>query len=380
MSERLRFAFKVKGETIEGKRESDMTTAKTIFVDSDISPAPEFVSHDIDPKSQYSGEKRKEFITPFATFPLTIETFLPLNEASFDSSAIDTLLAISSLKRTLTTVVPDFTTTGALQSVTVAIDTVVKFAAASGSTGVGVVDVFYKSLTAQTGIDLDVVDFTDTTKWIPTSELIYKFTPDTYSTSTASIDLVSTSMTFKAAGAKASLKSVMDAGGIIKLTFEIKAVFIEKVSGVFTVPTASVPPKSVIDDNGLYGSVTVAGVAIEADKLSLDMSSTLTHRKTFSSNMFYMSEYQPTIDIGGYLDADHDFDVNELVDGTTKELIVTIKDNKDSGKVKWVITASKLKLDETPNSSDNEGLYYLDKKYAATSTTGDDGFSIQYFV
>jgi len=380
MSEQFRFGLRIKPETIEGKREAVMTDAKVIFVDNDLSPAPEFMSHEIDPRSQYSGQKRKEFIEPFATFPLTVETFLPLNQATFDGSVIDTLLAISSLKRQTITVVADFTTTGATQSVDVATDTVVDFAVASGATGTGVVDVFYKSLTAQTGIDLNLVDFTDVTKWIPTSETIYKFTPDTYSTSTASIDLVSKTMTFEACAAKASLKSAMEAGGIIKLTFEIKAVFVQKVSGNFTVPTVDVPPKCVIDDNGLYGSVTVAGVNIEADKLSLDLGADLTHKKTFSSNMFYMSEYKPTVDIGGYLDADNDFDINELVSGTTKVLVATIKDKADSGKTKWIITASKLKLDDTPSSSDNDGLYYLDKKYAATPTTGDDGFSIEYCV
>lgn len=60
-----------------------------------------------------------------------------------------------------------YTTTGATQSVTTAVDEVVSFAVASGTTGTGTVGNYYQALTVQASVDLDTELFaTDTTNWL----------------------------------------------------------------------------------------------------------------------------------------------------------------------------------------------------------------------
>lgn len=59
-----------------------------------------------------------------------------------------------------------YTTTGSTQTVTTAVDEIVYYAVASGSTGTGTVESYYRSKTVQVGVDLDTELFaTDTTNW-----------------------------------------------------------------------------------------------------------------------------------------------------------------------------------------------------------------------
>ncbi|MCK5613303.1 hypothetical protein KAR91_66140 [Candidatus Pacearchaeota archaeon] len=59
-----------------------------------------------------------------------------------------------------------YTTTGATQTVTTAVDEIVYYAVASGSTGTGIVGNYYRAKTIQVDVDLDTELFaTDTTNW-----------------------------------------------------------------------------------------------------------------------------------------------------------------------------------------------------------------------
>ena len=61
---------------------------------------------------------------------------------------------------------PTYTTTGATQVVTTVIDDIVYFDVASGATGTGTLGHYYKALTVQVDLDLNLVLFaTDTTNW-----------------------------------------------------------------------------------------------------------------------------------------------------------------------------------------------------------------------
>jgi hypothetical protein len=62
--------------------------------------------------------------------------------------------------------IPTYTTTGATQVVTTAIDDIVYYDVASGATGTGTLGHYYKSKTVQASLDLNLVLFaTDTTNW-----------------------------------------------------------------------------------------------------------------------------------------------------------------------------------------------------------------------
>lgn len=58
-----------------------------------------------------------------------------------------------------------YKTTGALQTVTTAVGDTVLIEVASGSTGIGTLNMVYRALTVQASIDLDAEDFTSATNW-----------------------------------------------------------------------------------------------------------------------------------------------------------------------------------------------------------------------
>ena len=336
---KARFILNAKIESSTNVRENDasMNTAVPIYTEGEVLiPAPELSRREFTPISAYSGNKMVSLYKAWGSMKFNLARPLPLHVNSFDGSDIDILLQSASHSR-----VTLYETPGDDQTPIVG----------------------------------------------------YEFKPETSNNKTLSVDIVGEELKYKGHGAKASFSLTSKVGEPVMISLELNAAFDDVQNGNFSVAFLSPPEAALVDENDVYGHVKIGSdlataARSEIDELTLDMNSNIVPLKTFKTNAFRMKEFFPTLSLKGDVDTENPYSVDSVVDGTSKALVVRIKDKNDlsdaadetSGKVKWEIVINNMTPDKLPTLSDKDGLGYLDALFNINPTLGNDNYVIRYFI
>lgn len=334
-NEKAKYAVLVKLEGTKGVREADMSAAVPVYAEGDpLIASPEFDTRTRKPLSQYSGNELTSVTKEWSRLPFSLSTPLPLVIASYDGSWIDLLFRASGLKRT-----EEYETPGDDQ----------------------------------------------------TPVASYTYTPVTDPTESLSVDIVGTDRKFMSHGAAAAMSISSSVPDDVMVSFSVSSSFDDMEEGTFTPSYAEVPRTSKIDASNEYGHFYMGGACFESDEFELDMGADIQQKRAWCvgrGNAFVMADYLPKITVKGFKDQTNEYSIDAALNGDQTSFVITIKDptqltdaqDPTTGKVKWVITVPVAILDDVPTPSEKIGYLYLSKVFSCRPTTGDDNFSITYYI
>ena len=202
----------------------------------------------------------------------------------------------------------------------------------------------------------------------------YKFTPDTHSNTTASIDLVLTDRKFKIKGAKSTFAMSGTVGDRIQVTFGTQGSYEERVIAPQTLVDS--PSDEILVIRRL-GGFTLNGVNLNLSEFNFQMGNELNYEKFVNIGEVHMSDYNPTISLTMRLEDGGDDGFDAFKNGDISEFVADIKDV--DGNIVWQLKIPRAKVSAQPAFADSEGIFVITQEYKALSNDGDDNFEINYF-
>ncbi|MCI6988420.1 MAG: hypothetical protein MR902_02470, partial [Campylobacter sp.] len=202
----------------------------------------------------------------------------------------------------------------------------------------------------------------------------YTYTPDTHSQKTASVDLILPDRKFKAKGAKAVFSISGKVGDKLEMKFNIKAAYDGEVVGEQTITDIKAGEALLIRR---LGAMSLNGVQINLSEFSFEMGNKIDYEKFTNIGEFHMSDYEPKLTLKMRLESGGESGFREFASGATMSFEAIFKDanNKDIFK----LSIPRAKISKTPEFSDLDGIYVIEREFLALSDKGDDNFSLTYY-
>ena len=208
----------------------------------------------------------------------------------------------------------------------------------------------------------------------------YKFTPETQNDTKISYDIITARQKYQGNGGVASLNLSAEIGSRIESKFSLNGSLygvVEKASGEsdFDIPFATTPSFVLFDSATAY---TEDGNEIDISSISFELGAEMKQIKGTMSDEFYISDIKPTITIKSRNSSATKIGYAEFLSGADVSSEAVFKNS--AGDIKWKLIVAKAIVDETPDLSDDDGLFVTQKKYRCASTNGDDNFSLEYYI
>ena len=201
------------------------------------------------------------------------------------------------------------------------------------------------------------------------------FTPHTHSDKTASVDLILPDRKFKAQGAKANWSMSGKVGDKLEMKFALQSSFIEEVKGDFESDITDIKAGEALIIRKL-GGMTINGVDVNLSEFSFDMGCDVQYEKFTNIGEFHISDYDPRLTIKMRLERGGESGFNEFKLGTTMSFEAIFRDAEQNDIFKLVIP--KCKIAKTPEFTDQDGIYVIEREFIALSDQGDDNFKFIY--
>lgn len=200
------------------------------------------------------------------------------------------------------------------------------------------------------------------------------YSPDTHSATTGSVDLILPDRKFKGKGAKSSFEISGKVGDKVEMKFNIKAAYDGEVVGEQSITDIKAGEALLIRR---LGAMTLNGVDINLSEFSFEMGNKIDYEKFTNIGEFHLSDYEPKLTLKMRLEAGGESGFNEFASGATMSFEAIFKDanNKDIFK----LSIPRAKISKTPEFSDLDGIYVIEREFLALSDKGDDNFSLTYY-
>lgn len=202
------------------------------------------------------------------------------------------------------------------------------------------------------------------------------FTPWTHSEATASVDCILPDRKFKASGGKSSFSIEGSVGDKLTLNFGLQAGYLEEVKGDFESDIVGIDGGEALVIRRL-GAMTINGVDVNLSEFKFDMGNTINYEKFTNVGEFHISDYDPRLTVKMRLEKGGESGFNEFKLGTTMSFEAIFKDAEQNDIFKLVIP--KCKIAKTPEFTDQDGIYVIEREFIALSDKGDDNFQLIYY-
>lgn len=200
------------------------------------------------------------------------------------------------------------------------------------------------------------------------------YTPDTHSEKTGSVDLILPDRKFKGKGAKAGFKLSGKVGDKVEATFNISAAYDGEIVAEQSITDIKAGEALLIRR---LGAMTINGVDVNLSEFSFDMGNVINYEKFTNIGEFHMSDYEPKLTLKMRLEAGGESGFKEFEKGTTMSFEAIFKDSEQNEIFKLEIP--RAKVSKTPEFTDTDGIYVIEREFLALSDKGDDNFKLTYF-
>jgi hypothetical protein len=168
-------------------------------------------------------------------------------------------------------------------------------------------------------------------------------------------------------------------GDEYKITFNIQGIVTSDSSGTNTLVQPVKPNSAVLNStDGIETGVKVASAVVDPQKVSFSMNLSRKIAKGLTEFKHIIDDADPQVTIGAYLSAGvFEEGYNSIVTGNTVviDIDMQLADNTNC----WELAVPKAKVINTPNRTDSDGVYTIEKTYRARPTLGDDNFTLTYY-
>ena len=200
------------------------------------------------------------------------------------------------------------------------------------------------------------------------------YTPHTHSDKTGSIDLILPDRKFKGKGAKAGFKIEGKVGDKVELTFNLKAAYEGEILADQNIADIKAGEALLIRR---LGAMSINGTPVNLSEFSFDMGNVINYEKFTNVGEFHMSDYEPKLTLKMRLEKGGESGFKEFERGTTMSFEAIFKDSENRDIFKLEIPRAKIA--KTPEFTDQDGIYVIEREFLALSDKGDDNFKLTYF-
>ena len=200
------------------------------------------------------------------------------------------------------------------------------------------------------------------------------YTPHTHSEKTGSIDLILPDRKFKGKGAKSSFKIEGKVGDKVELTFNIMAAYDGEELGDQSITEIKAGEALLIRR---LGAMSINGVDVNLSEFSFDMGNVINYEKFTNIGEFHMSDYEPKLTLKMRLEKGGESGFKEFEKGLTMKFEAIFKDSEQKDIFKLEIPRAKVA--KTPEFSDSDGIYVIEREFLAIADKGDDNFKLTYY-
>ena len=209
---------------------------------------------------------------------------------------------------------------------------------------------------------------------------VFDFTPNSTRKGVGEVTVKTEDRTVVIEKASATLSISVNKGGEAELKFDVYGVVKSDTTGQTNTLSDPVKPKASVltTTDGVNTGVTVDGNTIDPLSVTFGMNIDRNYARGLKEILNIINNADHQVSIGAYLSSsEFEEGYDAIIAGTEIAVQVDFEDTSDS--VLWGLSVPKAKVMNTPNRSETDGVYSVEKQYRCRPTAGNDNFTLKYY-